>query len=86
MSTTEQTTDDEAEARFATRARLEAAARWLEQRAHLARKNGDDRAAVRYHDNAMRALVSSRQPSTLSSHEIGLAVLLMAPDDGEHLG
>ena len=32
-----------------------------------------------------RARLNFGQASTLSSHEIGLAVLLMAPDDGEHL-
>jgi hypothetical protein len=37
MSTAEQTKED----RFATRARLEACARWLERQMHLARKKGD---------------------------------------------
>jgi len=56
MSTTEQTTaTNETEARFATRARLEAAARWLEGRAHFARVKGD-------HEEATAALCGPRWP------------------------
>jgi hypothetical protein len=38
---------------LAERAKLESVAAWNEQRAHLARKNGDHDAAQRHLDNAL---------------------------------
>lgn len=48
----------------ADRARLEAVARWNQQRAQLARNSGQEQDAARHHDNAMACRLRSSWPVT----------------------